>query len=315
MNSYHFIREENENYDDDGVFTIYGQSLDPNEAGTLRVTSSDGKTDAIIVPQYIQHSGNVIINNVTGYGIFCYADVTVNGGKLHITLENNIPVVAAGNIIINGGQVSVEGLNNGLGFRTYGGHDIVLGWTNATDYIYSPCYETWGDGGQIRIANCRAFTDGTTLFTNDNVTADALKGKTLSPAAAVTFDNGFGVTLSTVPVVLGDVVAKPEDPTLAGATFEGWYSADNIGPGGTAYNFSSPVNSPLTLYAKWSGVDYNLSYNLAGGELPTGQSNPATYNSSSADITLANPSRKGYTFAGWTGTGLTAPTKGSQGRF
>ena len=308
MQSYHFIREENENYDDDGVFTIYGQSLDPDEAGTLSVTSLDGKTDAIIVPQYVQHSGNVIINNATGYGIFCYIDVTVNGGKLNITLENNIPVVAAGNIVINGGQVSAQGLNNGLGFRTYGGHDIVLGWTNTTDYIYSTCYEMWGDGGQLRIADGRAFTDGTTLFTNDNVTADALKDKTLRPAAVVTFDNSFGVTLHTVAVILGDVVAQPEAPTLAGATFEGWYSADNIGPGGTAYDFSAPVNNSLTLYAKWSGIDYNIGYDLTGGELPAGQSNPTAYNSSSADITLVNPVRKGYTFAGWTGTGLTAPT-------
>ena len=54
------------------------------------------------------------------------------------------------------------------------------------------------------------------------------------------------------------------------------------------------------------GIAYNITYNLAGGSLAT--PNPAFYTADSADITLVNPTRTGYTFAGWTGTGLSAPT-------
>ena len=305
MNSYNFTAAD---FDYDGYLAIYGQSLDPDVAGTLNVTSPNGDKDAIIVSQYFQHSGNVMVNNDTGYGIFCYTNVTVNGGKLHVTLNNNLPIVAAGNITINGGQVFVQSLNSGLGFRTYGGHDIVLGWTNPTDYIYSPCYETWNDGGKIRVADGKALINNSTLFTNDNFTADDLCMKYLYPAGVVTFDDGFGVTISSIPLSLGSTVKEPDTPTLAGYTFLGWYSSDNIGPNGTKYNFDTPVNGLLTLYAKWSGAEYGISYDLAGGELPTGESNPATFTIDSNDFTLVNPIRKGYTFEGWTGTGLTAPT-------
>ena len=48
----------------------------------------------------------------------------------------------------------------------------------------------------------------------------------------------------------------------------------------------------------------------AGKILYTGISpaNPGTYSVASGSFTLVNPTRSGYTFAGWTGTGLTQPT-------
>ena len=51
---------------------------------------------------------------------------------------------------------------------------------------------------------------------------------------------------------------------------------------------------------------YNIAYTLDGGK--TVVSNPSTYTVESGDFTLTNPTRLGYTFAGWTGTGLTEPT-------
>ena len=53
---------------------------------------------------------------------------------------------------------------------------------------------------------------------------------------------------------------------------------------------------------------FSITYNLDGGELPEGEMNPASYTIESADITLVNPVRTGYTFAGWTGTYIVEPT-------
>ncbi len=54
-------------------------------------------------------------------------------------------------------------------------------------------------------------------------------------------------------------------------------------------------------------ITYTISYDLEGGTVAT--ANPETYNVESNAITLSNPTKTGYTFAGWTGTGLSSATK------
>ena len=51
-----------------------------------------------------------------------------------------------------------------------------------------------------------------------------------------------------------------------------------------------------------AGYSFTISYNLDGGTVAT--PNPTTYTSASSDITLNNPTREGWTFTGWMGTGL-----------
>ena len=52
---------------------------------------------------------------------------------------------------------------------------------------------------------------------------------------------------------------------------------------------------------------YSITYDLAGGTLPEGQSNPDTYTDLTATFTLNNPTRPGYIFAGWTGSNGDTP--------
>lgn len=52
-------------------------------------------------------------------------------------------------------------------------------------------------------------------------------------------------------------------------------------------------------------IDYTITYNLDGGTA----SNPSTYTIETETFTLKAPLKAGYTFAGWTGTGLTDATK------
>ncbi len=71
-----------------------------------------------------------------------------------------------------------------------------------------------------------------------------------------------------------------------------------------------------TLKAKWNPVNYTISYNLDGGNI-SGQK--TSYNVETDTFTLTNPTRDGYDFTGWTGTGLSTATtsvsiaKGSTG--
>ena len=51
---------------------------------------------------------------------------------------------------------------------------------------------------------------------------------------------------------------------------------------------------------------YTITYVLNGGSV---SGNPSKYSASTLPITLKNPTRSGYTFTGWTGTGLSSATK------
>ena len=100
-----------------------------------------------------------------------------------------------------------------------------------------------------------------------------------------------------------------------GYTTDGWATSST---GGKAYDFGGSYsgNSSTKLYAHWNLVNYSISYTLNGGSV-TG--NPTSYNVTTNTFTLKNPTRTGYTFAGWTGSnGTTKQTtvqiaKGSTG--
>lgn len=82
-------------------------------------------------------------------------------------------------------------------------------------------------------------------------------------------------------------------------------------PGYSFTNWNSAVQAAmpaqnLTYTAQWSLNTYSITYDLAGGSI--GVANPGTYTVQSAAITLTNPTKPGFVFAGWTGTGLTAAT-------
>ncbi len=75
--------------------------------------------------------------------------------------------------------------------------------------------------------------------------------KEAEPAThTVTFDaNGHGTAPAAQKVGEGSKVTKPADPTASGWTFGGWFTDKACTE---AYDFSKPVTSDLTLYAKWT---------------------------------------------------------------
>lgn len=113
----------------------------------------------------------------------------------------------------------------------------------------------------------------------------------------VTFMNGSSRYALEV-VAAGNKVVEPITPSVKAGyqAFDGWYNGD------TKYTFGSTISQSITLNAKYSNpITYNISYNLDGGTA----TNLATYNVESDAITLNNPKKTGYTFTGWSGTGLT----------
>ena len=64
----------------------------------------------------------------------------------------------------------------------------------------------------------------------------------------VAFDSNGGSAVASQSVKYGSKAAQPTDPTRAGYTFQGWYTARD---GGSKYDFGQTVTGDVTLYARW----------------------------------------------------------------
>ena len=117
---------------------------------------------------------------------------------------------------------------------TYSGHNF-LGWAtspSASTASYQP-------GDQV------------TVSANSSVRLYAI-WEVISHT--VTFKS-FGVTVDSQLVEDGGTVSTPSDPSLEGYAFRGWSITPQT-PGtvsGTVFDFTTPITSDLTLYARWEG--------------------------------------------------------------
>ena len=83
--------------------------------------------------------------------------------------------------------------------------------------------------------------------------------------------------------------ARPADPTKEGHTFTGWYKGEE------KWNFADAVTESLTLTAKWTANRYTITFDTAGGS----EIAPITQDYGTAVTAPENPTKTGYTFAGW----------------
>ena len=85
------------------------------------------------------------------------------------------------------------------------------------------------------------------------------------------------------------------DAQRTGYTFGGWFAEANYITEKESIPSGSTGN--ITLYAKWTAVEYKIEYVLGDGGV--NGANPAIYTVESAVIVLQAPTRTGYTFGGW----------------
>lgn len=82
-------------------------------------------------------------------------------------------------------------------------------------------------------------------------------------------------------------------PEVEGYTFDGWYTTNDTHS--TKFDFSTPITSNTTVYAKWTAKDYEVSFVTEHGNAPTSQNVP--YNEPAKDP--GELTAEGYTFVGW----------------
>lgn len=123
------------------------------------------------------------------------------------------------------------------------------------------------------------------------------------PSTATGTMSGNGTT--SKGVTYATAYGTLPQPSIPGWAFNGWYTAASGGSGISATTTYTAVGNQ-TLYAHWTLNTYSISYNANGGSL-SGQK--TSYNVNTDSFTLPTPSKSGYTFTGWTGTGLSGLTK------
>jgi uncharacterized repeat protein (TIGR02543 family) len=117
----------------------------------------------------------------------------------------------------------------------------------------------------------------------------------------VTFEtDGGSPPPSSQRVEKGSTATAPSaNPTKAGYVFVFWHLSGAT----TAYNFQTPVNGDITLYAKWqeekTAEYWKVTWNLNGGSWPSGDNHATQILKDGTLAEPAAPTKVGSTFDGW----------------
>ncbi|MFI3330029.1 MAG: InlB B-repeat-containing protein [bacterium] len=125
---------------------------------------------------------------------------------------------------------------------------------------------------------------------------DLLKGNLIiKQLYNVTFDLNGGTAIINIFQIYqeGSLISSVNSPTLKGYEFIGWYYK------GELWNFSNnTVKENMTLTAQYKPIEYTISYhNLK--DAYNNVLNVNSYNINSDTITLEDPYKEHYNFAGW----------------
>lgn len=127
------------------------------------------------------------------------------------------------------------------------------------------------------------------------------KAQWLKMEYTLQFKTGEGTSVSPIKGNYGDKISVPKDPTRTGYIFKYW--SEN---GKKVDKLPTTMPAESHIYtAIWEQETYQITYDLNGGSMKSGEKNPTTYNVDTTVFKLKNPVRAGYTFTGWSGTQIT----------
>ena len=270
--------------------------------------------------QTIENSGTLTANafSRTGYSFAGWATTTngsqayANKGSITATYSSKGPVTLYARWTANTYTVSFDKQSGSGGSNsvtaTYGSAMPSASMPTRTGYTFGGYYDQKdgagtqyynANGGSVRSWNK---TSNTTLYAKWTANTYKVIFNGNGSTSGSMSDQNF--TYGTAQNLTANAFSK------TGYTFAGWATSAD---GDKVYNNQQSVNNltstnggTFNLYAKWDVVNYTISYELDGGSVAS--ENPTSYNIESAAITLNNPTKDGYTFAGWTGTDLGAAT-------
>ena len=266
------------------IGTIKNVYINSNGYGILNGDASTGKTPTIgeigegteiyahcTTAGYhaIYNQANAKITSITG-GVFTVTKATTNAYKNNNTAEGYATLISGGDF---------KGM-----------------FATRANSVYEPdntARQTYPAGKTLSSASHSVnFNNGTTV-------ASGTGYYYINDLYTVTFDmQDHGTAPDGQTVEKGLKATEPTAPTATGYNFGGWYKESGCN---NAWNFSSDtVDADTTLYAKWSPIEYTITWKMDDGTtIDTTQvayGTKPTHGDASKDSTAQYT----YTFTGWT---------------
>ena len=128
------------------------------------------------------------------------------------------------------------------------------------------------------------------------------------PLYSVTFVTGDeNISVPSQIIVSGEKPTRPDDPELLGSEFLGWYTTAD---GNTEFDFSAPVTSNTTVYARWKTLYYIVKFvsipsvsipsaSIPSVSIPSISIPSQTVAPESTPTRPSNPKLPGFKFMGW----------------
>ena len=168
-------------------------------------------------------------------------------------------------------------------------------------YSFLDWYTTATTGGQ-KFNFKSAINSDITLYARWSRKSDSSGGgggsytpPVITSTYAVIFDSNDGSPVNSQSVTSGNAAIRPADPTRTGYLFRGWYTDGELTDD---YDFSDPVTSNITLYAKWIPETLTVEFNSDS----TSQVESQIVRLGEYVLEPEEPEKDGYTFMGWTDT-------------
>ncbi len=162
---------------------------------------------------------------------------------------------------------------------------------------------TAGTGTAYKAQTSYSFTTSVILYAKWTINSYTLTANANNGTIASTTGwTGTGAT-ATKSVQYNDAYGTLPTVTRTGFGFKGWFTSET---GGTQVSGTTKMGTAnTTIYAHWDANGYTIIYNLGGGTNADGNPTSFSYSASAQTKTVNNPTRTGYTFAGWTVDGGT----------
>ena len=267
---------------------------------TLRNNCLQPQTSAELVATLLDAAGAVLETKKTSIGgaisgeTFQAENVTFSRLGTRVVVRAAVP----GNDLL-----TFEGLAVGLGDFTANGTNYTYTLQNDSGATSTLVTAVSGNGEPVSINGQALSTGGSAAVaipnsgTTDIVVEIGTKTYTLTilrnsgtgggaTSYTLTFDTNGGSAIAPITQDYGTAITAPADPTKTGYTFAGWTPA-------------IPATMPaenMTIKAKWTVNQYTLTFDTNGGSTIA----PITQDYGTAITAPADPTKTGYTFAGWT---------------
>lgn len=242
-----------ENMEFDGFSSTSDVNIIVADGASLKSTNSLIAQNIAIYGQKNQN-GSIMVSGDNG--IVANGNIVIVGGNVTATANDN-GIYAQNNVTIVNGKIDASGTTSGIKAEQ---GDISLGWIAVDDQIRASKFSV--ANGKIVIAEGLKFKDESGDIYEGDVT-DKLNnsGKTLLPYCAslafITHDKNVVVPIQIIEP--NSIPVMPDEPVRPGFEFLGWFADKDFQE---AYDWSAPINGHDTAYAKWA-----ISYIDENGEL------------------------------------------------